>query len=254
MSMFKMRSDKSSSYVAETLYTKIRSGVFAPEARLPTEKELCLFFGVSRSVIREALAMLKFDGVVSTKQGSGVYVSNAATSASFRLKAISGLNRCEEGENDLAKIFELRIVVESSSAELAAVRRRTSDLRRIRYHLDLLFEQIGGGKESGGVKHDADFHLAIALATHNEHLVRLVEFLWANIEISISAARRTSMADPERQRIVQEQHENIYLAIAEGDGGKANEAIRVHLQGAAERLGIDLTSITQKNLLALPSL
>ncbi len=66
---------------------RIRAAEFRPGGRLPTEKQLSALFGVSRAVVREAVARLRADGYVETRQGAGAYVCGQPGKASFRLPA-----------------------------------------------------------------------------------------------------------------------------------------------------------------------
>ena len=97
--------------IAQVLATRIRDGQFLPGERLPTEKDMAELFGVSRSVVREAVSMLKYDGLVETRQGSGVFVNSNPNTRSFRIEC--GLLG---GPADLRAVFELRGIVESAAA------------------------------------------------------------------------------------------------------------------------------------------
>src|SRR5258708_729839 len=108
--------------ITVTLREHIVGGKYAPGRQLPAGKDLSQAFGVSITVIREALSRLKADGLVASRQGKGVFVANDSKARPFRLIKSSGTQRA------LLEIFELRMGVEVQAASLAAKRRTTRDL------------------------------------------------------------------------------------------------------------------------------
>ena len=156
--------------VAQMLEESIHAGEFKPGERLPTESELAERLGVSRPVVREAIAQLKSDGYVQTRQGAGAFVPLAPGMASFKLGPHEQL-----GADELRHIFELRLGVEVSAAELAASRRTKGDIDAIQAALDRVDNAIRNSED--GTEADDAFHRAIAAATHNPYLQRFVAFL-----------------------------------------------------------------------------
>src|SRR5262245_7097850 len=110
----------------EQLSEEIKSGRFAPGARLPTEAELTRAAGVSRTVVREAVAALRAEGLVVTRQGVGAFVSAAPQQAPFRIDH-ERLHNLEE----ILYVMELRLCVEVESAGLAAERATRVQVRAI---------------------------------------------------------------------------------------------------------------------------
>ncbi len=156
--------------VSGDLQRRIARGDLRPGDRLPTEKALGEAFGVSRAVVREAIARLKADGLIETRQGSGAFVVEAPKAINLRFWKGAGP---ELGE--LRDIFELRVMVESAVAALAAQRRKATDLRAMAAHLAAMDEAIASGTD--GAESDDNFHIAMAKATRNAYVGRLVEFL-----------------------------------------------------------------------------
>lgn len=217
--------------IARVLAERILQGALLPESRLPAEKELAESFGVSRSVIREAVSMLKYDGLVETRQGSGVYVSATPTARSFRL------DRPEAGSAaDLAAIFELRIVVEAAAAGLAAERRGKAQLDAMAAYLEVMAADVSGGR--AGIEADADFHTAIAAASGNAYVERFIEFLGGALREAIRTARSNSAQYPGFPDVVQAEHRRVFEAIAAGDPAAAEDAMRQHVLAAMTRLGL----------------
>src|SRR5579862_7969922 len=116
-----------SDQVVARLEQRIRSGEIVPGDRFPSERELCAEFGVSRAVLREAIARLKSDGFVETRQGAETVVPARPGRLSYRLTGRGAVGRA-----DLAHIMELRVAVEVIAAELAAQRRLSTNLTAMR--------------------------------------------------------------------------------------------------------------------------
>jgi GntR family transcriptional repressor for pyruvate dehydrogenase complex len=217
--------------IVRALQARIESGELAPGSRLPTEHALGARFGVSRAVVREAIARLKADGYVATRQGAGAFVAGEPGHASFRLPS--------EGElapGELAQLFELRAAVEVATARLAAERRTRADLAEIRRALDEVSRAIEEGTD--GVAADGAFHRAIALAAHNAHLQRFVEFLGFHFAETRRPAWTEAGRRARRPHAAQREHERVYVAIARGDARGAERAAADHLRGSAARLGV----------------
>lgn len=224
------RPPRLSEEVSAELEARIQRGDYAPGAQLPTEKVLAETFGVSRAVVREAIARLKADGLIETRQGSGAFVAENPKSLNFRLTPTGG-----EG---LLHIFELRAMIEATIAELAARRRTAEDVAAMRESLKRMDEALAS--EANGAEADDDFHLAIASATHNPYVLRLAEFLGRQF----SESRRLAWIDHpqgmESPREAQREHYLLLEAVAAGDPAAARQASKIHLRGAAERVGVEL--------------
>lgn len=215
------------------LQRRIASGDLPPGGRLPTEKALGDAFGVSRAVVREAIARLKADGLIETRQGSGAWVMDTPKAINLRFWQGAGP---ELGE--LREIFELRVMVEGAVAALAAQRRRVTDLRAMARHLDAMEAAIANGTD--GAEADDDFHIAMARATRNSYVGRLVEFLGRHFSDSRKLAwhgTRRLLAHPEE---AQREHRALFDAISQSDADAARHCAREHLRGTAARLGIKL--------------
>ena len=219
--------------VSGDLQRRISRGDLRPGDRLPTEKALGEAFGVSRAVVREAIARLQADGLIETRQGSGAFVVDAPKAINLRFWKGAGPELSE-----LRDIFELRVMVESAVAALAAQRRKAADLKAMASHLDAMEEAIETG--SDGAEADDNFHIAMARATHNAYIGRLVEFLGRHFSDSRKLAwhgTRRQLAHPEE---AQREHRALFDAIAQADPEAARRYAQEHLRGTAGRLGIKL--------------
>ena len=161
---------KLSERVADQLRERIQKGDFAPGAQLPTENALEELFGVSRTVIREAISTLRVDGLVKAHQGRGVFVCEDISQQPFRLcsKNLSEKDHMEQA-------MELRLSMEVSNAELAAERRTEADILGIEAALEKQHAAHLAGEL--GQTEDFSFHLAVATATKNSYMVDFLRFL-----------------------------------------------------------------------------
>ena len=216
--------------VIERIKKEISSGRLAPGARLPTEQELMSAMGVSRTVVREAVAALRADGLVMTRQGSGAYVAADVSRVPFRIDP-QGLSSIE----DVLEVMELRQAIEVEGAALAAERVTPRRLAPIAGALRAIEAAIRKGE--GAVNEDFAFHLAIAEASGNPRFAEFLEFLGRHVIPRQSV--RVALSTPEEQRQylmrIQMEHGRIHEAIRNGDPGEARRAMRNHLTGSLKR-------------------
>lgn len=213
--------------VARLLRAAIEQGQFRPGEQLPTQQALGDTYGVSRSVIREAVSLLKSDGLVISQQGRGQFV-NPEGSSVFRLDADI------EDANSLPSLIEFLVSVESQAAGHAARRRTTAQLAEITQCLDALSAAIAN--QSDGIAEDLQFHRAILAATQNEYFIGFGDFLEARVRGLIRTARMNTARQDGLVYQVQQEHEAIHAAIAAQDAEAAQHAAQQHLQNAAARL------------------
>ncbi len=203
----------------------ISEGRYALGSRLPTEERLAQEFQVNRSVVREAIARLKTDGLVTTRQGLGAFVAKSLAGVPFRLQVNDG--RLSAGR----EIFELRLGVEAQAAVLAAERGTPEQFAEIRAAL----QDVEAASGSSGVEEDLRFHRSIALATNNQVYSKFVSFLEVHVRDQLGASRSRS---DERGLLAQinSEHQSIYDAIAARDPEAARSAVVTHLCNGIGRL------------------
>ncbi len=216
--------------LAERLGRDIREGKVPAGARLPTEQELIARFQVSRTVVREAIASLRAEGLIVSRQGAGVFVAGDAVSRPFRIVS-DELRSLTEVEN----VLQLRLAVEVEAAAIAAERRSPADLRLLRGCLDQIDAAVAQGEAA--VKEDLAFHCAIAAATGNPYFERFMQFLGPviiprqtiQLGLTTAAERRAYLG------LVQGEHRRIYAAVRKGDRDEAQRCVRQHLEAARDR-------------------
>ena len=216
--------------IAERIAREIIDGELLPGARLPTEHEMVAAMGVSRTVVREAVAALRAEGLVVTRQGAGAFVAPDVERRPFRL-AFDGLPSIGQ----VLDVMELRASVEVEAAALAASRGSAAARRRVARALAAIDGALTRGETA--IDEDFAFHRAIAEATGNPQFPHFLEYLGRFIiprqSIRVAAHR------PEGQRAYletfQREHAVICAAIHRQDAAAAREAMREHLGNSQQR-------------------
>lgn len=216
--------------LVESLGDRIRDGRLQAGDKMPTELAIMGEFGVSRTVVREAISKLQASGLVQTRHGIGTFVLGLGDATAFRIgpEQVATLR-------DVVAVLELRIGVETEAAALAAQRRNDTNLHHMRAALQAFASAVEQGLDSIGA--DFQFHLEVARATQNSHYADLMGTLGA---AGIPRARLEGAAalTPERQAYlmrVHSEHQSICDCIANQDAEGARAAMRTHLANSRER-------------------
>lgn len=220
--------------LAHRLREEINSGRLKPGDRLPTEHQIAETYGVSRPIVREAVGLLKHDGMVLTRQGAGAFVAEPGAISTFRLDIADFTDK-----DEIRNIAELLMAIEATATALAAGRRTDADIARIRVQLDAMQQAIDDG--GPGVDEDVGFHRAIVEATGNPFFRDLSDFLDRRVRNFIRTARSNTARLHGVTQIVQQEHQAIFDAIVAGDPAAARAAAETHLKNAAARLTLYLS-------------
>jgi len=218
--------------IAGQIGREISEGRIAPGERLPTENLLAKTFGVSRSVVREAIAQLRNEGLVETRQGVGAFATEIERRQSIRIEQDDLSDR-----TSFRSLFQLRRPLEIEAAGLAAIHHTVDDLAR----LDKALADMTGAQKwtEQGIVADLLFHRAVAMATQNEYFLLFIGFIAERISLAINAARETALLE-EIVEVTIAEHMAIRDAIATRNPQLAKSAMEVHLAGAASRLDLTL--------------
>jgi GntR family transcriptional regulator, transcriptional repressor for pyruvate dehydrogenase complex len=216
--------------VVDRLKAEYLSGALQPGDRLPTEQALGRMLGVSRTVVREAIAALKADGLVETRQGRGASVAGDPHRQPFRVDA-AALSSIEM----VVRLMELRMAVEVEAAAAAAANRTPAQLAEIERALARIEAAVERG--DAAVDEDFDFHLKIALATGNPYFAEFLRFLGRLIIPRQSVRVGLDEGEARRRylRRVQREHRRIVERIAAGSPQGARAAMRRHLSNSRQR-------------------
>ena len=213
--------------VAGELRTSILDGAYVAGDRLPSAAVLTVKHNVSRTVVREAIAALKSEGLVDSRKGAGVYVRE---SSSFSIPASR-----QKSLPEVIEMLEFRTAIEVEAAGLAAVRGSPAQRAAIQDALHAF--DAPGAEQAGSPALDLAFHKAIARATNNPHFTSFLDSL------GVSAVPRSKLLADEGQAaeladyraLLVREHGAIYDAIAARDEGAAREAMRIHLADSLRR-------------------
>lgn len=212
--------------VAADLRARLGSGELRAGDRLPTEHELVRQHGVSRTVVREALAGLRADGLVVARQGSGVFVADRKTPRTLSLFSLE-----PKRISSIIETLEVRAALESEAASLAAERASPAELAKIKECHLAMCAAIDAGEQAEA--QDYAFHLAIAEATHNRHFAEFFSLLGARTIPRAQATERGASRDYLTH--IRDEHERIIEAIAKGDTVAAHRTMRAHLKESQAR-------------------
>jgi DNA-binding FadR family transcriptional regulator len=217
--------------VTHELSSRIDAGIYSPGERLPSEHDLGRELGVSRTVVREAVASLRLGGRLVSRQGIGVFVSDRDfQQVSFTVKTAKNVRAA-------LQILELRLAVEIEAVSLAAERRTPASLASIARAFDK-FNSIDGSDTEEAATVDFNFHLAIAAATSNPQFPSFLEALGHDIVLDLGLKYGEQSSKQSRLAFVKKiarEHGAILSAISEGDHRAARIALRRHLETSLVR-------------------
>lgn len=209
--------------LASILMSRLRSGDFKIGDVLPPEKVFAETYQVSRTVVREALARLKYEGIIISKRGSGSVVVGATPNKGFDLEGTGAIN----------SFFEFRMLLDSEAAAMAAVRHTKDHVARLREYLDAL--EQAGEEQTNNADPDYRFHMIIADASDNEYIKAASQQLSTKMWSHLYKAKMS----PHRQQVLAE-HALVYKSIVARNPAAARAASLTHLIGSAARRGIEL--------------
>jgi DNA-binding FadR family transcriptional regulator len=223
------RRPKLSETVVAAIRKQLVSGEIQPGQKLPTEEKMTEAFGVSRTVIREALASLAADGLVEPRQGAGVFVLD------HPMLTLSSMSQEISKISQAINVLEVRMGIEVEASGLAAARRNAAQVALIQEAFFEFERVLKLGEPTG--KADFAFHREIASATNNPLYVEMLDALgdrtipcdrtspWYSVEV-LSVDYLTKL---------QGEHLLVLKAISAGDAVAAREAMRAHLVAAQAR-------------------
>lgn len=228
--------------VVEALSDRIATGQLKPNERVPTEPALMQEFGVSRSVVREAISRLQAAGLLRTQQGVGSFVLAPKVSNPLLPEAAPAELKVQQ---KLA-MLELRLSLEPEAAALAAQRRTAEQLSA----MERALKDFDTQRKTGEATAEADFrfHELLAQATGNEYFVHVLHSLSsATIPRNTAAPRKLRNAQAARfgepspelhsgKDITAREHHAVLEAIRRGDAAAARAAMFLHLNNSRERM------------------
>lgn len=216
--------------VVDYLREQVSSQALRPGDKVPTESQLMLTLGVSRTVVREAISRLQAAALIETRHGIGSFVLEPKHERlGIDMVAATTLR-------DVLSILELRISLETESAGLAAQRAQPEDVTRMWAALEAVEATHLSGGDSAAA--DLAFHISVARATGNRYFVDILTQMGpALIPRNRVDSAGIAHADPASYlALVNLEHKSILDAITRHDADGARAAMRMHLSNSRERL------------------
>lgn len=221
--------DRASQVIVDQVKALVRDGRLTPGDRLPSERDLCTQFGVSRVTIREALRVLEASGLIEIRVGArgGAFVTRPSA------------QRVGEGLADLltlspltgAAVTEARFVFELGILPLAVERATDDDVDELLAMVDAAQEALADG--SYDMDLSAQFHIRVASCTHNAAIEMLVRSFHGPLLMSLEEAH---VAAPLMGHRGNDEHRELALAIKRRDLETATSIMRTHLERTADRV------------------
>jgi GntR family transcriptional repressor for pyruvate dehydrogenase complex len=215
--------------LAVLLGERIDSGSLRPGDRLPTEQQLALAHGVSRTVVREAVHQLRSRQLVVSRQGSGVFVAPTPLN-----QALAFDPSVLDSVQSVVHVVEVRRVLEGEIAALAAERATRAQLTAMRRALKAIDAAAVEGRD--GVDEDLAFHRAIGEATGNPQFRQLLGFLEQYLREGMQITRGNEARRDDFMQAVRIEHQAIVDAIAARDPASARRRAREHMAHGEQRL------------------
>lgn len=225
--------------IVQQFHSLIRQGVLQHGTRLPSERLLAEQFNVSRSSVREAIRSLELQGLVVSRRGSGTFINTEAIESVVALLA----STLSTGSETLKEIFEMRHLLEPQIAAVAATRADQDEVLRMAEILEEQQQQLARGET--GVDADTAFHFALASATHNSALIKVV----SAVEDILRLSRDRSLQEPGRAERSLASHHQILEKVRTGDADGARQAMEYHLTSVEPSV---LTGYQQPTLVSQP--
>ncbi|MEM1074090.1 MAG: FCD domain-containing protein [Pseudomonadota bacterium] len=218
--------EKLSAAVVRQIESLILRGILRPGERLPAERELAERFEVSRPSLRDALAQLQEDGLLTAKAGAGVYVADVLGSA-FSSALIELFARHEEAVFDY---LSFRRDMECLAAERAAQLASDTDLQVV----DALFQQMEAAHAKRNPDHearlDAEFHMSIIEASHNVVMLHMMRSMFQLLREGVFYNRQIMFRQRATRGLLLDQHRQINAGLQARDGRAARAAVETHLE------------------------
>ncbi|MCT7658961.1 FadR/GntR family transcriptional regulator [Mycobacterium deserti] len=217
--------------VVTGLKDKILAGDLPPGHKLPSETELIDEYGVSRTVVREAVTRLRAEGLVETFQGRGSFVLAMPEPTSFTVESAA-----IRTHHDVLDMIDFRVGVECEAAAMAAARVTDASAGEIRSAL----ASFAGAAPEDAVEADFLFHRAVASCSGNRFYTDLIDSL-GPMMIMLPRTRLPdtySLTNATHVERVRAEHDNIAAAVVAGDADTARAAMRLHLGNTRRRLDV----------------
>lgn len=223
-----LQKDSISTQLYNDLLTGIEVGDYPALGPLPTEARLANDYGVSRAVVRSALSILKEEGIIASRQGSGtIVVSNDVSNLSAPISTVDS--------EDVKKCYQCREAMEPEIAALAAANRTRKHVRYLEGQLGLIEDYLRS--DTIHTSNDADFHVQLAIMSDNKYFESIMTSLRPHMLIGMNITKTLSEEDRKaHESAALCEHRNIARAIINEDCAAARQAMQNHLVFGKKRV------------------
>lgn len=210
--------------ILDQILDRIKSDIYIPGSRLPTEAELMEEFQVSRNCIREAIKCLSAGGIAVSKPGKGTTLATSAKEMIIQKEMALDFSNY----NSLSELIELRLIIEPEAAALAAQKAKPGQIIK----LGRLLEELSIELEKKGYQVDPGLksHNLIAEMTGNPYLIKVMNSIYEELYKSRMSLLNKN-ADYSKMVL---EHQNIYQAIKDKDPERARNFMRIHIEHSRE--------------------
>jgi len=208
--------------LVDTLGLRIVNGHYKEGEQLPVESELCVEFGVSRSIMREATKILSAKGLLASRPRIGTLVRERMHWNLLDTQVLAWITESMQPEAYLDMMFEARLAIEPRSSAIAAEKATKEDIRRIK---QAYIDMAAATDLSESLEPDIRFHQAIMDATHND----IIQYMGHTLHSTLAISIQLTSWHPDNHLASLPKHEAIYKAIAARDPQAALEATRTLL-------------------------
>jgi Transcriptional regulators len=235
-----IRQVRAHEYVAEQVRRHIALRLIKPGEALPAERELAVMFGVGRPTIQHALRLLEAAGLVEARRGrtGGTFITGHDQDS---LAADDLILRVMRHRKELEDLLLYRRLVEPAVARVAAGTRRTADLAAMRRAIRGM---VAATTEPDYMRHDTDFHIAVARATGNAFLVHAIE----DIRMRLNDAMTLLPESDAWHKRISGEHEDLLEAIENGDAEAAETVMQEHVANSEQGLRAVLAAIRRRGV------
>ena len=211
--------------VRDYILNAAADGSLAPGARLPTERELAQRFSLPRNAVRKTLAQLEAEGSITRHVGRGTFLAGGSAEPDFAAQSFA--------HTSPAELMEARLRIEPALAELIVTNATPADFERMELCIDKA-ERAATLDEFE--LWDAALHQALATATHNRFIIRVLDMVAAVRDQAEWGKLKDRIVTPERRLTYQREHRDIVSALKGRDATRARDCILAHLQHARRNL------------------
>jgi len=230
-----IRPKKLSEEIVNQIKELISRGDLRPGQKIPSERELATFLGVSRPSVREAIMVLEAMGFLESRQGGGTYVRSLADVTIA--DPLANMVKMRDPRM-LHALTEVRIGLETWSAYLAAKRADEAEIEKLRQLYAIMVEQAASGGWDAEI--DFQFHLTITAASHNTLQVHVLDTIQTLFKATIAVALNEFYTKEGYIELLLNHHREILEAIANRDPEQARDKMMVHLTLVEEKLAMFL--------------